>query len=124
MIAVFLIEKLPGLRYRFGQLANVVYRRAFAHLGRGSVIMSPLMLQGVARISAASVMATSSLLRMSMNCGALNTFCSGPVRPSIRRERMISRLLPRPWGRRPCRLISSTLLLTSWSDMDAARMRV
>lgn len=50
MIAAFLVEKIPGMRYRVAQLANVVYRRAFGHLGRGTVIMSPLMLQGVARI--------------------------------------------------------------------------
>lgn len=50
MIA-WLIEKLPGLRYRRAQVANLAYRRAFAHVGRGSVIIAPLMLQGVARIS-------------------------------------------------------------------------
>lgn len=49
MIAT-LLEKLPGLRYRKAQAANVIYRRAFARIGRGSVIMAPLMLQGVARI--------------------------------------------------------------------------
>lgn len=50
MIAAYLVEKLPGLRYRRGQLANLLYRRAFGRIGRGTVIMTPLMLQGVSRI--------------------------------------------------------------------------
>lgn len=46
-----LVEKMAGLRYRRGQLMTPLYRRAFAHVGRGTVIIAPLMLQGVSRIA-------------------------------------------------------------------------
>lgn len=46
-----LVEKRAGLRYRRAQAFMPVTRRAFAALGRGSVIVAPLHLQGVARIS-------------------------------------------------------------------------
>lgn len=48
-----LIEKTPGVRYRRAQLLTPLYRRAFAHFGSGSVLVSPLMIQGTDRISVA-----------------------------------------------------------------------
>jgi acetyltransferase-like isoleucine patch superfamily enzyme len=50
-LARVLVEKAPGLRYRVWQAAMAVMRRAFAHIGHGTVIMSPMLLQGVERIS-------------------------------------------------------------------------
>ena len=49
-VSRFLVEKLPGLRYRRSQLRMVVLRRAFAHIGRGTVLIDPLTLSGVGRI--------------------------------------------------------------------------
>lgn len=46
-----LVEKAPGLRYRAWQAAMPVLRRAFGHIGHGTVIMNPMLLQGVGRIS-------------------------------------------------------------------------
>lgn len=48
------IEKLPGLRYRRAQLMTPLLRRAFAHLGEGTVIVAPLALSGTERISIGS----------------------------------------------------------------------
>lgn len=42
-----IIEKIPGIRYRKAQIAAMAYRKAFGALGEGSVIIRPLMLQGV-----------------------------------------------------------------------------
>lgn len=50
-ISRLLIEKAPGLRYRAWQAVMPVMRRAFGHIGRGTVIMSPMLLQGVEAIS-------------------------------------------------------------------------
>lgn len=49
-----LIEKIPGLRYRRAQLMTPLYRQAFAHFGSGSVLVSPLMIQGADKISVAN----------------------------------------------------------------------
>lgn len=49
-LARTVIEKLPGLRYRRSQAWMLVLRRAFAHIGTGTVIVDPLMLTGVSRI--------------------------------------------------------------------------
>lgn len=45
-----MLEKLAGLRYRRAQLLSPVHRLAFAHFGRGAVLITPLMLQGVRQI--------------------------------------------------------------------------
>lgn len=50
-VARTLVEKIPGLRYRAWQAAMPVLRRAFAHIGHDTVVMSPMLLQGVERIS-------------------------------------------------------------------------
>ncbi|MGJ6980388.1 acyltransferase [Aestuariimicrobium soli] len=50
-LARTVVEKLPGLRYRRWQLAMPLLRRAFAHLGDGTVIVAPLTLSGTERIS-------------------------------------------------------------------------
>lgn len=44
------VEKLPGLRYHRSRAWMVVLRRAFAHIGRGTVIIDPMTLTGVDRI--------------------------------------------------------------------------
>ncbi|MGA4507722.1 acyltransferase [Propionibacteriaceae bacterium G1746] len=49
-LARLFVEKLPGLRYRRSQLFMPVLRRAFAHIGRGTVIVDPLTLAGTDRI--------------------------------------------------------------------------
>lgn len=49
-LARLVVEKLPGLRYRAAQAWMPVFRRAFAHIGVGTVIIRPLMLSGVERI--------------------------------------------------------------------------
>lgn len=49
-ISRLLVEKAPGLRYRVWQVATPVLRRAFGHIGRSTVIMSPMLLQGVEAI--------------------------------------------------------------------------
>ncbi|MGA4670196.1 acyltransferase [Propionibacteriaceae bacterium Y1923] len=49
-VARTFVEKLPGLRYRRSQAWMVVLRRAFAHIGRGTVIVNPMTLSGVSRI--------------------------------------------------------------------------
>lgn len=47
-----LTEFPPSLRWRIGKLLTVLlYRRAFAAIGSGSVIVRPLVLRGVERIS-------------------------------------------------------------------------
>lgn len=45
-----LVEKRAGIRYRIAQLGMPLLRSAFAHIGRGTVIVRPLFLQGVDRI--------------------------------------------------------------------------
>ncbi|WP_203567997.1 acyltransferase [Aestuariimicrobium ganziense] len=46
-----MLEKLAGLRYRRGQLmTRLFYSRGFGHVGRGAVVIAPIMLQGVKRI--------------------------------------------------------------------------
>lgn len=50
-LARMLVEKQPGLRYRRAQLFMPLLRRAFRHIGSGSVIVAPLRLQGVEHIS-------------------------------------------------------------------------
>lgn len=50
-IARLVVEKRPGVRYRRAQLAMPMLRRAFKHIGSGTVIIRPLMLQGTSAIS-------------------------------------------------------------------------
>ena len=46
-----LVEKRAGLRFHLARIAMPLLRSAFAHIGRNSVIIQPMLLQGVARIS-------------------------------------------------------------------------
>lgn len=50
-LARFVTEKRAGVRYHLARMGMPVLRAAFAHIGSGTVIIRPLMLQGVARIS-------------------------------------------------------------------------
>ena len=51
-IARRLTEAPPSVRWRIGALTTaLLYRRAFAHIGKGSVIVAPRQLRGVDRIS-------------------------------------------------------------------------
>lgn len=45
------LEKRAGMRYRRAQLLMPVLRAGFAHVGVGTVVVAPSMLQGVQRIS-------------------------------------------------------------------------
>ena len=46
------VESPPGIRWHWGRLwTRLVLRRTFAHLGDGTVIVSPRVLRGVDRIS-------------------------------------------------------------------------
>lgn len=45
-----ILEKLAGLRYRVATAKGWLYRRGFQEFGAGSVLMNPIMLQGVKRI--------------------------------------------------------------------------
>lgn len=50
-IARTLTQAPPAIRWRVGQLASrTLYRRAFGHLGRNSVIAAPRILRGVENI--------------------------------------------------------------------------
>lgn len=50
-LARVLVELPPSLRWRWGRLVSaVLYRRAFAAFGSGSVIVAPIRLRGVERI--------------------------------------------------------------------------
>lgn len=49
-LARLVVEKIPGLRYRAAEAWMPVLRRAFAHIGAGTVIVRPLTLTGVERI--------------------------------------------------------------------------
>lgn len=49
-LASILIEKRAGLRYHAARLMMPLLRAGFAHIGRRTVIIRPLLLQGVARI--------------------------------------------------------------------------
>ena len=46
-----LVEKRAGFRFQFSRAGMPLLRRAFAHIGRNTVIIKPMLLQGVARIS-------------------------------------------------------------------------
>lgn len=46
-----IVESGASLRYRRAQSRTLLYRRAFARIGKATVIMAPLYLQGVKRIS-------------------------------------------------------------------------
>ncbi|GAB3578050.1 acyltransferase [Calidifontibacter terrae] len=50
-LAQLFVEKQAGLRYRVARAGMPIKRAAFDHIGRHSVIVAPLMLQGVDRIS-------------------------------------------------------------------------
>lgn len=51
-LARFLAEIPPSLRWHLGRvMTTMVYRRAFAALGSGTVIVRPLVLRGVERIN-------------------------------------------------------------------------
>jgi acetyltransferase-like isoleucine patch superfamily enzyme len=46
------VESPPGIRWHWGRLwTRLVLRRTFAHLGDGTVVVSPRVLRGVDRIS-------------------------------------------------------------------------
>lgn len=45
-----LVEKRSGLRYHMARARMPLLRAAFGHIGRNSVIIRPLLLQGVVRI--------------------------------------------------------------------------
>lgn len=50
-LATALTQSGPSLRWRLGQImTNAVYKRAFAAIGHGTVIVKPLVLRGVERI--------------------------------------------------------------------------
>ena len=49
--ARLIVEKRAGLRYRFAQAGMPLMRAAFGHVGSGSVVLAPLMLMGVDKIS-------------------------------------------------------------------------
>lgn len=51
--AAYLLEKQAGLRYHLARLGMPLARAAFAHLGKGTVIIRPLYLSGVTRMSVA-----------------------------------------------------------------------
>lgn len=48
--ARLLVEKRAGVRYRLAQVGMPIMRAAFGSIGRGTVIIRPLFLQGVDRI--------------------------------------------------------------------------
>ena len=48
-VARILVKKGAGLRYRRAQLRMPLLQRAFGHIGRGSVVIASLLLQGVRR---------------------------------------------------------------------------
>lgn len=48
---VALLEKKAGFRYRRAQLATPVYRRSFGNFGADSVLIAPMTLSGVRRMS-------------------------------------------------------------------------
>lgn len=50
-LARLLVEKRAGLRYRLAQLGMPVMRAAFDSVGTGTVVVAPLMLMGVDRIT-------------------------------------------------------------------------
>lgn len=50
-LAVNLVEAGAGVRYRLSSLIMPLRRRAFAYVGTGTVIISPMFLMGVDRIS-------------------------------------------------------------------------
>lgn len=49
--ARYLVEKRAGVRFHFSRIGMPLLRVAFGHIGRGTVIVRPLQLQGVAGIS-------------------------------------------------------------------------
>lgn len=49
-LARLLVEKRPGLRYHLARASMPVLRQAFGHIGRHTVIIKPMLLQGVQRI--------------------------------------------------------------------------
>ncbi|TWE11985.1 acyltransferase [Rudaeicoccus suwonensis] len=50
-LARLAVEKRAGLRYRLAQSGMPLMRKAFGHIGRGTVVVAPLMLAGVDRIT-------------------------------------------------------------------------
>ena len=46
-----LVEKRAGFRFQLSRAGMPLLRQAFAHIGRNTVIIKPMLLQGVARIS-------------------------------------------------------------------------
>ena len=50
-VARLLVEKRAGLRFHLARAAMPLLRRAFGHIGHRTVIIKPLLLQGVQRIS-------------------------------------------------------------------------
>jgi acetyltransferase-like isoleucine patch superfamily enzyme len=54
-VAKALTQSGPSLRWRFGRImTNAVYKRAFEAIGPGTVIVKPLVLRGVERITLGS----------------------------------------------------------------------
>ena len=45
------VEAPPSVRWHVGRLRTALYRRAFAAIGPGTVIVRPLCLRGVDRVS-------------------------------------------------------------------------
>lgn len=51
-IAALIVEKQPSVRWRIGELkTRALYRHAFRHIGKGSVVVRPLILKGLDKIS-------------------------------------------------------------------------
>lgn len=50
-LARYITEKRAGVRYHIARMGMPLLRAAFEHVGSGTVIIRPLMLQGVDRIS-------------------------------------------------------------------------
>lgn len=50
-ISKVILESKSGAKYHFSRLQRPLYRRAFAHFGTGTVMISPLRLMGVDRVS-------------------------------------------------------------------------
>lgn len=50
-LARLILEKRAGVRYRVAQLGMPLMRAGFRHVGAGSVVIAPLMLMGVDRIT-------------------------------------------------------------------------
>ena len=50
-LARLIVEKRAGIQFHLARIAMPLLRSAFAHIGRNTVIIKPMLLQGVAGIS-------------------------------------------------------------------------